>query len=57
MHLYQKAIIIKSFETLIKRLKIKLRLIFPYIFNIHPGRKFSLHLSHVTNISKSKEGS
>lgn len=49
-----KSIIIRSFKTLIKRLKIKLRFFFLYIFNIHPGRKFTLLISHVADISKIK---
>ena len=47
--------IIRSFETLIKRLKIKLRLIFPHILNSYPGKKFSLEISHVVDVSKLKQ--
>lgn len=47
--------IIRSFETLVKRLKIKLRLIFPHILNTYPGKKFSLEINHVVDVSKLKQ--
>ena len=51
----QKVMIIRSFETLIKRWKIQLRLIFPHILNTYPGKKFSLQISHVADVSKLKQ--